>query len=121
MYKSQFFAFVFVALIATAGINSLGQIRFLDDHIAPGSEVEMHANILNKGENKINDVRLTVYIPELGFFQSFGEYDVKKNKPVGKMMHFNIEDDVEPDEYLVRVRTFTKGHWESRYRHIIIG
>jgi len=117
MQKIITFVFIFILVV---GVNSLGQIRFLDDIVSPGDEVEMHANIINTGEDKVNDARLTVYIPEIGFFSSFGEYDVKKNKPVGRTMNFDIDDDAELGEHIVRVRTYTDGHWESRYRHIII-
>jgi uncharacterized membrane protein len=117
MHKFMAIAFIFVL---AAGINTIGQIRFLDDYTAPGQEVQMHVNVLNTGDANIDDARLSVYIPETGFFMRYSGIDISESGSIGKTIDFDLEDDMASDDYLVRVRTFTDGHWESRYSHIIV-
>ncbi len=120
MHKTQFITFAFIAMMLMAGVNGIGQIRFLDDIFSPGSEVEMHTNIINRGTQDVEDVRMTVYIPELGLYIPYRGIDIDEGSSYGKMMFFDLEDDVEPGEYLVRVRSFSKDHRTSTYRHITI-
>lgn len=116
MTKTQFFAVAMIALFAIS-VTSIGQIRFLDDHVEPETEVEMHVNILEKGQE---DVKLSVYVPELDIYIPNRGLDIPSNKPLGKMIFYDIGENPEPGEYLVRVRAFSDGRGVSQYRHIII-
>ena len=120
MHKTQFIAFAFIAMMFMTGVTGIGQIRFLDDTISPGSEVEIHANILNRVDSDADNVRLSVYIPELGYYMPFRGMDINERSSYGKMMFFDLEDDIEPGDYLVRVRSFSEGYSDSKYRYITI-
>ena len=122
MYKTPV-AFALMAIllcVGVAGAQSFGQIRFLEDTIKPGTEIEMHTNIRNWGDTDVRNVRMTMYIPELEIYMPLGRFTVRAGTSRATMTHFNLGDDVEPGDYLIRIRTHSKNKWSSAYRHLIV-
>lgn len=120
MYKNQFIAITFVSLMLFAGIATFGQIRVLEIDSQQDSEIEIHANILNRGDAKVNDVKLTFYVPELGIFLTEGKFDISSGRSIGRWMFLDIENSDEPQEYVIRLKIYNEGMPRTKYRHIII-
>ena len=118
MNNKQILTLVFIVF----AMFSLSRIRFLDDHVEMGSEVEMHASIVNDvyeddKYQKQKEVRVIAYIPELGEVINSPRFDIDRHDSYGKMMWW---DAVAPGDYLVRITASNDDFSARKFRYITV-
>tara|TARA_B100002003_G_C14048193_1_gene504911 strand:- start:220 stop:591 length:372 start_codon:yes stop_codon:yes gene_type:complete len=122
MNNKQILTLVFIVF----AMFSLSRIRFLDDHVTMGNEVEMHTSIVNDvykdttsgiEYQKQKEVRVIAYIPELGEIVNSPRFDIDKHDSYGKMMWW---DAVAPGDYLVRITASNDDFSSRKFRYITV-
>ena len=108
---------LFVALLLMFSI--IGQIRFLDDYLNRGSEMEMHINTVNKVDKNLNDVRIQIMIPDLDDERIVSNtFDVEKKEKDGKFVFWDVPEDTKKGEYLMRIVVSNDEHKSVKYRYV---
>lgn len=110
---------VFFALL----INPLGTV-ISEDYVMPGSESLLIVNVNNYNTDDLENMKVNVYIPDMGFYQSFGVADIKPRDIQGKITYLNIPRWASSGEHLMWV-TLTGYHDDkffqtSRFKRINI-
>lgn len=103
-------------VIAIIGI--FGMIRY-NEPVTSGDELEMHVNMVNDYGENLEEVRVNVYIPDLGIVLPTNPSDIKDNDKIVKRIFWETGD-VPTGEYLVRISASNKDIRNVKYRHIII-
>ena len=73
--------------------------------VKPGEDLTAYVMFSNKGDVRLNDLKVTMTIPELGIYATNGAVDLKASnkKEVSVPVLLEIPDDAQPDNYTVRV------------------
>tara|TARA_Y100000310_G_C20435773_1_gene693652 strand:- start:12 stop:365 length:354 start_codon:yes stop_codon:yes gene_type:complete len=116
METKQIFILVFLVL----SIFSLSRIRFLDDHIMPGNELEIHTSMVNSGDDDIDDVRVVALFQGLGEDIRVNHFDIQDNDNHGKFLWWDVPQTVPPGEYLVRITASNDDHSSRKFRFITV-
>jgi hypothetical protein len=119
MNNKQILTLVFIVF----AVFSLSRIRFLDDHVEMGNEVEMHASIVNDvyandKYQKQEEVRVVAYIPELGEIINSPRFDIDKHDSYSKMMWWGAN--APAGDYLVRITASNDDFSSRKFRHITV-
>ena len=80
----------------------LGMIRY-DEIIRPGEELVIHVNVLNDGDEDLDNIRVSAYMPELGLFARSSRFDLDDNEKQAKVVFFDIPYYTVPGVYLMQV------------------
>ena len=83
-----------------------------------GEEMELHSNIVNNDPEDSKDIRVVGYIPELGVIIRGTAFDVQDN--YGKFLWWDIPQDVQEGDYLVKITASNDDFRTSKYRYIHI-
>lgn len=110
---------LFFVLMAFA-VLSLSKVRFLDDYVMPGNDLEIFTSVVNSGSDDIDDVRVIAYFPELGETSRSNNFDVQDNDNYGNLMWWNVPTTVTPGDYLVRISATSDEHKTHKYRYITV-
>ena len=116
MESKQIFLFVFLVL----AVFSMSRIRFLEESLRYGDELEMYAGIVNSGNRDIDDVRVIAYMPELGEDIRGSSFDINDNDNYGKLMWWNIPNSIPKGEYMVRITASNDDHMVRKFRYITV-
>ena len=98
----------------------LGMVRTFDEFLVPGQELDILVNVMNYNNKDLEDVKITVFIPELPLYFRSGTFDVESRESYGKLVFEDIPEDAEPGDYLVRVTVSNDDFKKSVYRYITI-
>jgi len=115
--------FMIVSIFAMLLVSGFGQIRFLNEVVYQNQDIEIHTNIVNNNNKKMEDVSVNAYIPELGVMMKTGNFDVLKDSNQGKFLFLNIGQEtgcVPKGEYLVRLHVHNDRLRDTEYRYIVI-
>lgn len=110
------FLFLIVFLVAL----HLGQVRFFDEYLAPEQELGIVVNVLNYNDEDLENVKVSVFIPAMGYYFRSGAFDVDKNDVYGKLIYDEVPKYAEPGDYLAKVTISNDDIKESVYRYITI-
>ena len=116
METKQIFILVFLVL----SIFSMSKIRFWDDHISPGGELEIHTSIVNSGDKDIDDVRVIALFPDLGEDVRANGFDIQDNDNYGKLFWWDVPKSIPKGEYLVRITASNNDHRARKFRFITV-
>lgn len=116
MDKKQIIVMVFLVF----AIFSLSKIRFFNEYLEPGQELELFTTVVNQNTRDADNVRITAYFPELGDFVSGRIFDVKGDRSYGQMLTWDVPSYAEPGDYLVRVTASNDKHTSRKFRWITI-
>ena len=108
-----------IALFFIVALSPAVQVRFFDDYVKQGSDIEMHARVINNFDNDLKDVRIRAYIPELGVMFSTSSFDVDDKSSESKFLFWNTRNYVK-GEYLVRITTSNEDFRNVKYRYVTI-
>jgi len=115
-FKKQTFLLIFLVF----AVFSMSRIRFLDEYVMPGGELEVHTSVVNSGDRDIDDVRVVAYFPELGETSNGARFDVQDKDNHGKLFWWNVPQTIPPGEYLVRITASNDGHRARKFRYITV-
>ena len=88
--------------------------------VEAGDYVDLLVSLLNIGEVRVNDVVITITIPDLGFKEKFHRFDLGVGKREGVMIPLQIPYDTEPGEYYIRVSAFGNNDRRAKYVPIYV-
>ncbi len=97
----------------------LGQIRFLDEHIKLGQELEMHVNVINDKSYDLDDFRVRVNVLGLTTLTSHS-FDIDDNENYGLFFHYLIPKNTKKGDYLVKITASNDDLRDTEYRYITI-
>jgi uncharacterized membrane protein len=75
-------------------------------------------DLSNLANENLEDVTLTVVIPELGIKRSVGPFDVKKDEDTTKKVLIELLDDAPPGEYDIRFTLSSENFRKVRHRTV---
>ncbi len=111
---------IFLCMVLVLAVFSLSKIRFLNEYIGPDDELEMYTSVANRGDSDdIDDVRVTVYFPDLGEIFRANTFDIDDNNAYGKHMWWNLGS-VPKGDYLVRISASNDNHRDTKFRYITV-
>ena len=105
---------IFIFLV----LGILGQIRFLEENILVGNELETHVNIVNRERTDIDNLRVKMFIPDLGIVISGNPVDIEGREKQGRFLFWDA--DVKQGEYLVRIIASSDKTKDVKYRYITV-
>jgi len=108
-----------IALLFIIALSPSIQVRFLDDYINQGEDVEMHVRVTNNFDNDMDDVRIKAYIPELGVMFRTNQFDIDDKSSEARFLFWNT-DNYAKGEYLVRVITSNEDFANVKYRYVTV-
>ncbi|MCB9358687.1 hypothetical protein H6503_02030 [Candidatus Woesearchaeota archaeon] len=88
--------------------------------VEAGDEVTVGVTFRNRGDNRLDDVRLQVSIPELGISRRIHKYDLSVGERELAHVDLLIPDWVQPGEYLVRVLVYDEEAKRLQHRYLTI-
>jgi uncharacterized membrane protein len=103
----------------------ISSIRILSrsDIVEPGEDIGIRVNIENNGNEKLENVKLTAVIQELGIRGVEGPFDLKPGKTATKTAYLQMPYDTASGWYDVRITLSDSNGKEKRvvYREILVG
>jgi len=97
----------------------LGMIRGLDP-VTSGEEYMMHINVVNDGVKDLEDLSVRVYIYDLGIMFQTNSFDVDDGDSTGKIMLWDVPNDVEPGRYWARITASNDDERSIKHRLITV-
>jgi len=116
--KTKHLILIFV-LFAFVGLNPLGKIRIFNNYITQGEELIVHTNLVNSLGEKLKDVSVTLYLPELGIFTRTSSLDLGKSEKQGRFLFLETKN-IPPGTYLVRIVASNDKFKDVKHRYIVI-
>ena len=98
----------------------LGQVRLFEEYLYPGQELDILVNVVNYDYRDLDDVRVTVFIPEMGLYFRSRSFDVEDRDAYGSVVFEDIPKDAMKGDYLVKISIHNEDIEESTYRYITI-
>ena len=111
MKKILMIGFVFLIL------GLIGRIRFLDDNIMIGDELQTHINLVNREKTEIKDLRVKMYIPDLGIMIVGNGLDIKGKEKQGRFLFWDAD---KAGDYLVRIVATSDKAKDVKYRYVTV-
>ncbi len=107
-------------------INSVPQdvkissVRISQEVVAPGEEVLLRANVQNYGAGKVTGTQIRVIIYDLGIYRTSTNFNIRAGEEVGQNVYFEIPQDAQPGDYLVKVTSQNNEAHDAMYRIITV-
>jgi uncharacterized membrane protein len=100
--------------------------RIIVDHeqfIQPSvvGDIVARVNVENLGNIDLEDVKVTVSVPELGLRRSVGPFKIDADDVAIRRFVLDLFDDVYPGEYYVKITAEDKDHRKTKYRLVQVG
>ena len=98
---------------------------FVDQELSVSNEklvqdVVAGVDLDNIGDYNLEDLKLTVVIPELGVKKSVGPFDVKKDQGTARKVLLELFDDVPTGDYDVRLTVWNNDVYRVKYRVLTV-
>jgi uncharacterized membrane protein len=91
-----------------------------DYNIGETDDVVARVSLQNIGDMDLEDVRVTVTIPELGVRRSAGPFDLDKDDGVVRRLILEMAEDVPAGEYYVKIEARNKDYRRTKYRLVTV-
>ena len=89
-----------IAILLLFSLTFMGQIR---QTYYPGGELEFHVNVVNLGIRDQDDLRITVFIPELGIYDSSNTFDLDDGDKTSRVISVYMPKDAIGNSYVARL------------------
>jgi len=81
----------------------IDRITFNTDRISLGDDLLTSIYFENKGKIKLDDISVTITIPELALRGKIGPFDLKKGRGIQKEIFLEIPEDTKKGVYYARI------------------
>ena len=98
----------------------MDSISFADDSVDAGDILETSISIENIGEDRLDDVSVTISIPELGIWVTTAADDIRDGQTDKRTIALEIPADVAPGVYDVRIIVSNDDMKRIKHRDITI-
>jgi hypothetical protein len=99
---------------------TLSRIIIESDPVVPYQDIVTRVNVDNIGNIDLENVKITVVVPELGLRRSVGPFDVNVDDVAIRRVVLDLFEEVQPGEYYVKITAEDKNHRKSKYRLITV-
>ena len=111
---------IFLLVLLVFAVFSLNKVRFLEEYLMPGEELEMYLNVVNNNNKDIDDVRIVAYLPDMGEEIRAANFDIQDNDNYGKFLWWNIPFDATQGDYLIKITASNDNHKSTTFRYITV-
>jgi uncharacterized membrane protein len=80
----------------------------------------MHINVNNEGTKDLDDLSVRVLFYDLGIIFQTNSFDLDDRDTAGKLIFWDVPNNVEPGDYLVRITVSNDDVREVRHRIVTI-
>lgn len=95
----------------------IDSLQILNEYVKPGEDIGTIVRIQNNRNDDLDDVRITIIIPELGIRKRVGPFDIDDNDAIDKEIYLTLPDDVEPGDYIIKIITTNSNQDFRRVKH----
>lgn len=107
--------FFLVSIILVFGL--IGSVRMLEPF--GNEDYLLHVNVENDKNEKLRDLKVKIYIYELGVFMQSSDFDLQDRDKAGKSIFWEVPSFVKGD-YWVRITVSNDDFREVRHRLITV-
>lgn len=108
---------VFFAMVLAFGL--LGMIRGLD-YFMPGDVNYMLINVNNDGDEDLDDLKVSVFVYDLGVVLKTSQFDLDDHETAGKILYWDVPKDTEPGSYWARITVSNDDVRKVKHRLVTI-
>ncbi|MFH1316612.1 MAG: hypothetical protein ABII01_03775 [Candidatus Woesearchaeota archaeon] len=107
---------LFIVLIVSS--LYLGQIRQFPEY--PGDPIGLHVNVVNNLRHRENDMRVEVYIYDLGLYAVSPRFDLPSNSKTSESIWLAVPENAQPGWYFTKISLMSdrKGRRDAEYRYV---
>lgn len=98
----------------------ISAVRVSHEVASAGDFVSLHVELENNGASRVEDVRISVVIYDLGVRRSTGEFTVRPGQEVSRDLVFEIPYFAPAGEYLLKVSVQNGALHETTYRQLLV-
>lgn len=111
---------IFLFVVFLLAVFSLSKIRFLEDNIRYGEDLEVFTSVVNSGVEDQDDVRVVALFPELGESVNSQRFDVQDNENHFNLMWWSVPENIPKGDYLVRIAASNDNVRTHKFRYITV-
>ena len=97
------------------GLN-FGKIRY---GVVYDDELELHYNARNDLNEDVENAKVVLWIPELGFYTRTSTFDIDRNDKVGQFLFLPL-DEIPPGEYLTKIALTSDHYRDIRWIMLVV-
>jgi len=114
--KDKIISMILVVFVLAFGYQTLGKVHThtYDD------ELLVYANVHNLEASKFDDMKVNVWIPELGIYYNTNRFDIGKGDTNGMVITVPLEEDYDQGHYLARVMVSGDRFKDWAYMYVTI-
>lgn len=116
-FSSGTYNFTTTDVEVVARAMKIDSLQILNEYAKPGEDIGTLVRIQNNRNDDLEDVRITIIIPELGIRKRVGPFDIDDNDAIDKEIYLTLPDDVEPGDYIVKIITTNSNQDMRRVKH----
>jgi hypothetical protein len=98
----------------------LSSVQLAMEEVLVGDYLSAQVKVINNGEKNMDDLKISMIVPELGLKKSVSEFDLKPGQSKNKNLNLQMPYYAQPGEYLVKVSVTNSNFHEQTYRLITI-
>ncbi|MFH2028260.1 MAG: C1 family peptidase [Nanoarchaeota archaeon] len=103
------------------GKVKVGSARIVNEIAGVGDYIESRLSLKNSGDKGLDDVKVTIVIPELGVRSRIGPFDLNEGEELTRAILAEIPEHTQPGEYVVRMTISNDQTIRVRHRILIVG
>jgi len=116
-FLSEIYNFTTTDVNIVSRAMNIGSLQILNEYAKQGEDIRTHVRIQNNHNADLDDVRITMIIPEIGVRKRVGPFDLNDNDAIDKEIYLTLPKDVEPGEYIVKIVTTNSNQDFRRVKH----
>lgn len=116
-FFSQTYNFTTTDVSIVSRAMKIDSLQILNEYAKPGEDIGTHVRIQNNRNADLDNVRITIIIPEIGVRKRVGPFDIDDNDAIDKEIYLTLPDDVEPGDYIVKIITTNSNQDFRRVKH----
>lgn len=107
--KKIIFGILLLLILAISVIGSsnsnvkVNQIMLLDEVVSAGGEINLYVNVENQNSYDLDDVIVSVIIPDLDLMSSSSRFDIESDDKESKNIVLDVPYDADADQYWIRI------------------
>ncbi|MFH0978770.1 MAG: hypothetical protein V1837_05715 [Candidatus Woesearchaeota archaeon] len=106
---------IILAVIFGLWLGQIGMIRY-EQQARAGDELVVHVNAVNNGGHFLENVKVRLYIPELGIIRSISGFELDREEKAGRYISMEIPPGTGAGDYLMIVQASNRDDVNFRAR-----
>lgn len=102
-YFSEMYNFTTANINTESKALKIDNLRIINEYARAGEDISLAIRLQNNRNDDMNDVRVTIVLPEIGIRKRIGPFDLSDDDEINKQIHLTLPDDVMPGEYVAKI------------------